>query len=91
MTPAKAANRSAQTRPITLSGCGETTVVKVTWPNVASGSYKVFVVVDPENKVVEGASGEQNNQSQTTIFFATEYVFLPLVGRALQLQRTTPF
>lgn len=84
--PSKGGKQIGADQPITLSGCGETTVVKVTWPNVASGNYKVYVVVDPENKVVEGAGGEQNNQSQATVFFASDYVFLPLVSRSLQLQ-----
>jgi hypothetical protein len=55
----------------TLPGCGSTTVVQVTWPNVPPGAYQIYV-----------GAGSSSSINQT-ILVATEQVFLPIVHRPL--------
>ena len=76
--PANSGQQIGADQTVTLGGCGESAVVQVTLPNVAPGSYPIYVTVDPGNQVAE--RNEQNNRTQSNITFANSRLFLPLLG-----------
>jgi hypothetical protein len=67
----------------TLAGCGETTELSITWPNVTPGKYTVFVSVDSNGSIPD--SDVENNLHSETLFFASHQFFLPAVLRPLIL------
>lgn len=66
-------------RVVTLSGCGDSSIIEVTWPAVSPGRHQVYVVVDADETVLE--TDELNNVASKAILIATERVFLPIIFR----------
>jgi hypothetical protein len=62
---------------VSLQGCGDNETVSVTWPDVAPGVHRVFVVVDPDSSIEE--SDEINNAASRVVIIASNRVFLPLI------------
>lgn len=62
-----------------LGGCGGTVHVSIPLESLSPGSHPVYVVVDPEQTVLE--SDEADNVLVGTVIVATDRVFLPQVVR----------
>ncbi len=72
---------------VALAGCGDNTLVQVTWRDVPAGEYQIFVVVDGENQITE--TNEENNVQTQNLFFATHQVFLPYIQRPVFTQQAS--
>lgn len=60
---------------VQLSGCGDSEVVSVIWPDVPPGGHEVYVVMDTAvNETVM-----TNNSAHQVVLVATKRYFLPLV------------
>ncbi len=66
---------------VSLAGCGDSAMAQVEWANVAPNNYRVFVVVDPQDSVVE--TREDNNRTSQSFFFAQGQLFVPITRNAL--------
>lgn len=62
-----------------LSGCGDSHVTQVEWPDVAAGVHVVYVSVDPVGVIPE--ADEYNNTVAQVILVATHRISLPLVNK----------
>lgn len=62
-----------------LPGCAATTTVSVTMPNVSPGNHPVYVVVDPDDVVIE--SNTEDNVLIGQILVATDRLFIPLLSK----------
>jgi hypothetical protein len=68
-----------------LGGCGDNTLVQVTWRDVPAGEYQIFVVVDEKNHIAE--TNEENNVRTQTLVFANHQLFLPYIQHAMFTQQ----
>jgi hypothetical protein len=67
---------------VSLAGCGDSATVSVSWPQVAPGLHRVYVVVDALGQVDEGGGAyEGNNTRMRPVLVATERTFLPIARR----------
>jgi hypothetical protein len=62
-----------------LPGCAATTAVSVTMASVLPGNYPVYVVVDPDNEILE--SNTEDNVLVGQVLVATDRMFLPLLAK----------
>ncbi len=62
-----------------FTGCGNTSLAEVVWPNLSVGRHTMRIEVDPEGQVVE--SLKSNNVMTVSIVVGTYGVYLPLVMR----------
>ncbi|MGB3717153.1 MAG: CARDB domain-containing protein, partial [Candidatus Promineifilaceae bacterium] len=75
--PADGGLQIGEDQTVSLTGCGDNQSLSVVWPDVAPGAHRVFVVVDPENLIIE--SDEINNIASRVIVVASERVLLPAI------------
>ncbi|MEZ4657210.1 MAG: CARDB domain-containing protein [Caldilineaceae bacterium] len=62
--PAQGGRQIGADHAITLSGCGDSVSIEMTWNNVATDSHEIFVTVTPGDGIVE-TNGANNARSQT--------------------------
>lgn len=75
--PAEGGQQIGDAKLVTLSGCGDTAVVKHLWPDVAPDSYEVFVDVQAIGDVTD-SSVDNDTGSQYT-FFSNFRLYVPFV------------
>lgn len=63
-----------------LDGCATSSVITVTWGNVAPGIHQAWVTVDEENYIAE--SDESDNTRSASLLIATHRLWLPAVLRS---------
>jgi len=51
--------------------------VSVTWPNLAPGVHRLFVVVDPESDIDD--ADPSNNTASRLVIVSTDRVFTPII------------
>jgi len=66
--------------PAGLGGCGKTMSVTMTWPNVTTGAYRIYVELDPHNLIAE--SNESNNIISQTLVVGQYRRWFPLIIRS---------
>lgn len=64
-------------QPFQVSGCGQTTAVSVTWPNVTPDFYTIYARVSP----VGGETNTTNNTISAGYLFASNVLDLPIIRR----------
>ncbi|MFN2190264.1 MAG: CARDB domain-containing protein, partial [Candidatus Promineifilaceae bacterium] len=62
---------------VSLRGCGDNETVSVTWSDLAPGVYRLFVVVDPEDEIID--SDRNNNTASRLVIVATDRTHTPLI------------
>jgi subtilase family serine protease len=62
---------------VSLRGCGDNETVSVTWSDLAPGVYRLFVVVDPEDDIVD--ADPSNNTASRLVIVATDRIYTPLI------------
>lgn len=82
--PAAGGKPIGDPQSITLAGCGEQQAVRLQWPDVAPGSYTLYVMVDAGKQV--GETDEENNTLFATVRFVKHRLQVPLVFSPLNLR-----
>jgi hypothetical protein len=77
--PAQGGQMIGSDQTVSLAGCGARATASTRWNGVAQGVYQLFAQADAGNVVAE--PDETNNLASTTLFFATDRVWLPSVMR----------